>query len=104
MPTMSQGQRIASCFLPAMRLQLNRSSTKFDSVALLIAGMDPGARHFLWGILQRQVIAAGGRHVHGTLSHVASLERCMAALDHGAAVKCWLLLAVVETSATSHIG
>lgn len=24
------------------------------------AGMDPGARHFLWGILQRQVIAAGG--------------------------------------------
>jgi hypothetical protein len=23
------------------------------------AGMDPGARHFLWGILQRQVIAAG---------------------------------------------
>lgn len=25
------------------------------------AGMDPGARHFLWGILQRQVIAAGGQ-------------------------------------------
>ncbi len=30
-----------------------------DSVACVFAGMDPGARHFLWGILQRQVIAAG---------------------------------------------
>jgi hypothetical protein len=37
-----------------------RRGSKLKVVACASAGMDPGARHFLWGILQRQVIAAGG--------------------------------------------
>ena len=52
-------QSLQSALAPSVE-QVGQSSLPFHWEASVIPiGMDPGARHFLWGVLQRQVIAAG---------------------------------------------